>query len=186
MDRKEEQKTKDYNLNGSVCSYYLQQKECEILEQLYIHCRKKNLIQNDSCVLCADGLMIETEYYYPKLLDEFQDVIKTKFDITLNFSKKEMNQDYLEILNDSLDFKLYNEITTSGLIANYFKTIYSNEFMVVDDRLYKYTGVYWLCDDSKKSTLLHLFISTKFYKHIVKYSMIQKANIFEELQKAGT
>ena len=55
--------------------------------------------------------------------------------------------------------------------------------MVVDDRLYKYTGVYWLCDDSKKSTLLHLFISTKFYKHIVKYSMIQKANIFEEYKK---
>ena len=186
MDRKEEQKTKDYNLNGSVCSYYLQQKECEILEQLYIHCRKKNLIQNDSCVLCADGLMIETEYYYPKLLDEFQDVIKSKFDITLNFSKKEMNQDYLEILDDSLDFKLYNELTTSGLIANYFKTIYSNEFMVVDDQLYKYTGVYWCADESKKSTLLHQFISTKFYKHMIRYSQGQKSIMIKNLDKAET
>jgi P4 family phage/plasmid primase-like protien len=186
IDRKEEQKTKDYNLNGSVCSYYLQQKECEILEQLYIHCRKKNLIQNDSCVLCADGLMIETEYYYPKLLDEFQDVIKTKFDITLNFSEKKMNQDYLEILDDSLDFKLYNELTTSGLIANYFKTIYSNEFMVVDDKLYKYTGVYWCADESKKSTLLHQFISTKFYKHMIKYSQGQKSIMIKNLDKVET
>ena len=183
MDRKEEQKTKDYNLNGSVCSYYLQQKECEILEQLYIHCRKKNLIQNDSCVLCADGLMIETQYYYPKLLDEFQDVIKSKFDITLNFSEKKMNQDYLEILDDNLDFKLYNELTTSGLIANYFKTIYSNEFMVVDDQLYKYTGVYWCADESKKSTLLHQFISTKFYKHMIKYSQGQKSIMIKNLDK---
>jgi P4 family phage/plasmid primase-like protien len=186
MDRKEDQKVKDYNLNGSVCSYYLQQKECDILEQLYIHCRKKNLIHNDSCVLCADGLMIETNYYYPELLVEFKELIKTKFDIKVNFSEKKMSQDYLEILDDNLDFKLYNEATTTGLIANYFKTIYSNEFMVVDDKLYKYTGVYWCADDSKKSTLLHQFISTTFYKHIVKYSMTQKANIFKELEKAST
>ena len=53
----------EYNLNGSVCSYYLQTKECEILESIYIYCKSKSLIINDSCVLCADGLMIEADSF---------------------------------------------------------------------------------------------------------------------------
>lgn len=184
-DRKKEQKVEEYNLCGSVCSYYLQQKECDILEELYVHCKKKNVIQNDSCVLCADGLMIETQYYYPEILNEFKTIVKTKYDIDVDFSEKKMCQDYLEILDDNLDFKLYNELTTTGLLANYFKTFYSNEFMMVNDKLYKYTGVYWNPDDSKKSTSLHQFISNTFYKHMVKYSINQKSIIFNQLTKVS-
>jgi len=184
VERKEEMKVKDYNLNGSVCSYYLQSKECDILEEMYIHCRKKNLIQNDSCVLCADGLMVETKNYYPDILQEFKTVIKTKYDINVNFSTKDMDQDYLEILDDNLDFKIYNEITTTGLLANYFKTFFSEDFMMVKDRLYRYTGVYWCPDDSKKSTTLHQFISHTFYKHMGKYSIKQKSIIFDKLTTA--
>jgi len=36
QDRKQSQNKKDYNLCGSVCSYYLQTKECDILETIFI------------------------------------------------------------------------------------------------------------------------------------------------------
>jgi len=76
QDRKESQNKKDYNLCGSVCSYYLQTKECDILETIFIDCKQKGLITNDSCVLCADGMMIETANYYDGLLVEFKTLLK--------------------------------------------------------------------------------------------------------------
>ena len=63
ITKKKEAGMTEYNLNGSVCSYYLQTKECEILESIYIYCKSKSLIINDSCVLCADGLMIEADSF---------------------------------------------------------------------------------------------------------------------------
>ena len=69
QDRKMIQNKVDYNLCGSVCSYFLQTKECDILEAIFIHCKQKGLIINDSCVLCADGLMIESVKYYDNLLN---------------------------------------------------------------------------------------------------------------------
>ena len=71
--RSEEKNNKDYNLCGSVCSYYLQSKEWDIRETIFIHCKNKGLIKNDSCVLCADGLMVEKSNYYDGILNEFKD-----------------------------------------------------------------------------------------------------------------
>jgi P4 family phage/plasmid primase-like protien len=183
--RKEEQGKKDYNLCGSVCSYFLQTKECDILELIFIHCKSKGIIQNDSCVLCADGLMVDKTNYYDDLLIEFKDIVKEKFNVEVNFSEKKMIQDYCEILDDNLDFVLYNEVLTSGVLANYFKVLYSNKFMVHNDQLYKYNGVYWCLDESKKSSVLHQFISNHFYNHLVKYSLDVKSKIFKKLDGAN-
>jgi hypothetical protein len=40
-ERKKEQGKTDYNLDGSVCSFYLQEKECMILEKDFIYCKEK-------------------------------------------------------------------------------------------------------------------------------------------------
>ena len=32
-----------------------------------------------------------------------------------------MTQDYLDILNNKLDFKLYNDVITTGLLSNYLR-----------------------------------------------------------------
>jgi P4 family phage/plasmid primase-like protien len=183
--RKESQNKKDYNLCGSVCSYYLQSKECEILETVFIDCKNKGLIKNDSCVLCADGLMIETNGYYDNLLIEFENLIKVKFNINISFSEKKMTQDYCDILDNCLDFKLYNDVVTTGLLSNYFKILYSDKFMVHEEQLYKYNGVSWVLDPSKKSSVLHQFISHQFYNKLVKYSLIVKSQIFDKLKVAN-
>jgi len=91
--RKEEQNIKDYNIKGSVCSYYLQEYESRILETIYLYCYEKKIIKNN-CVLCADGLMIPKSNYKSELLIEFKNVVLEKLGFNVNFSNKEMNQGY--------------------------------------------------------------------------------------------
>jgi hypothetical protein len=90
---------KGYNKVGSVVSFYLQEIENRILETMYTYCVKNKYIVNNVCVLCADGLMIEKDRYKPSLLKEFSKVVKDKFGFDLNFSVKEMKQDYIDILD---------------------------------------------------------------------------------------
>ena len=97
--RKEEQKQKDYNEIGTVVSYFLQELECRILETIFIYCQKNKYVQNNVCVLCADGLMIQKENYKPEMLFEFSNLIKKKLGFDLTFTQKEMNEDYLDILD---------------------------------------------------------------------------------------
>ena len=100
--RKDEQNKKDYNLNSSVCSYYLQEWECRILEECYLYAVDNGYINNKVAVLCADGLMIEKKNYNPAILTELSNLIKTKFGFELNFTNKNMDMDYLEILDANL------------------------------------------------------------------------------------
>jgi hypothetical protein len=90
---------KNYNKIGSVVSYYLQEIENRILETIYKYCVKNKIIVNNVCVLAADGIMIEKDKFKPELLKEFSKIIKDKFDFDLNFSVKEMKQDYIDILD---------------------------------------------------------------------------------------
>lgn len=168
-ERKLKQGKKDYNLDGSVCSFYLQEKECMILEEVFKYCKENNYIKNNNCVLCADGLMISKKLYKVKLLDELKQLIKNEFNINVNFSNKKMDQDYLSILDKSLKFDLYTPIFTTGLIANYFRILYSNKFMFRCDNIYIYNGVYWKIDTDKKYSNLHNFVDTVFYRSLLDY-----------------
>jgi phage/plasmid-associated DNA primase len=169
IERKEKQNKKDYNLGGSVCSFYLQEKECMILEEIFKYCKENNYIKNNDCVLCADGLMISKKLYKIKLLDELKQLIKNEFKIDINFSNKKMDQDYLSILDKNLKFDLYTPIFTTGLIANYFRILYSNKFIFRCDNIYIYNGVYWKIDTDKKYSNLHNFVDTVFYRSLLDY-----------------
>jgi len=168
-ERKEKQNKKEYNLGGSVCSFYLQEKECMILEEIFKYCKENNYIKNNDCVLCADGLMISKKLYKIKLLDELKQLIKNEFKIDINFSNKKMDQDYLSILDKNLKFDLYTPIFTTGLIANYFRILYSNKFIFRCDNIYIYNGVYWKIDTDKKYSNLHNFVDTVFYRSLLDY-----------------
>ena len=92
----------EYNLNGSTCSYFLQEYECRILETVFNYCVENGFVKDNVCVLCADGLMIETKYYTTTLLDDLSLLIKQTFDFDLSFSNKQMDMDYLGSLDDNL------------------------------------------------------------------------------------
>ena len=90
-------------------------------------------------------------------------IMIVKFNIYVNFSEKKMTQDYRDILDDNLDFKLYNDVVTTCLLSNYLKVLYSDKFMVHEEQLYKYNEVSWVLDLSKKSSGLLQFISHHFF-----------------------
>lgn len=92
-----ESKNKHKNIVGSVVSYILGEWEYRIIETLYSYCTDNKIINND-CVICADGLMINKNFYSPELLSKFNEIIKEKFGFDLVFVKKELNREILDLL----------------------------------------------------------------------------------------
>ena len=117
--RKEDQNITDYNIKGSVCSYYLQEYESRILETIYLYCYEKKIIKNN-VVLCADGLMIPKSNYKSELLIEFKNIVCEKLGFNVNFTNKEMNQGYtIEQLKET---QIKNYLTPYDKIKNDFET----------------------------------------------------------------
>ena len=91
-------KKPDCNIIGSVCSYYLQEYENRILEAVYLYCVENKYIVDSVGVLCADGLMVEEQYFKPSLLEELVEVVDKSLGFKVKFTTKEFNQDYLSLL----------------------------------------------------------------------------------------
>jgi hypothetical protein len=128
---------KDYNKIGSVTSYYLQEIENRILETLYNHCVKNKYIVNNVCVLAADGIMIEKDKFKPEILNEFKKVVKDKFGFDLNFSVKNMTQDYIDILDQHI---LNDEEYQIQLLGGYDTKVNTNKQEKFD--VYKLTDYF--------------------------------------------
>jgi phage/plasmid-associated DNA primase len=90
-----------YNPKGSVCGYFLQEIECQILTSIYAFCLEKGYIKDNDMILCYDGLMLRKEKFNPNCIQEFNELVKQKFGLELNFEVKEMKQDYLQILDEN-------------------------------------------------------------------------------------
>lgn len=167
-----------YNLNGSVCSFVLQEYEIRVLEQLFIHCSQNGIIENSVCVLCADGLMIQRKNYKPELLDIFNTLVMETLGFNLVFTEKTMTQGYEKILDKNLSFDLINTTFSSGMLADYFSIMY-HQFVSIDGDVFEYNGVYWKLMD-KKHASLHIHINDVFYRHLISYGT-QKQLIANQL-----
>jgi P4 family phage/plasmid primase-like protien len=155
------------NISGKITSLYLQEKENQILEEVYIYLTQKGIINNDCC-LCYDGIMIKTNKYNDDLLIQLSDLIYNKFNIKLKFLKKDMKDDYLNILDKNLKFDfMYKNYLSTGLLSEYFRIIYDN-FIFVNGNLYYYDNIRWIIDNDKKYTKLHNFVENNFYIHLSK------------------
>jgi putative DNA primase/helicase len=64
---------------------------------------------------------------------------------------------------------LHNPLFTSGLIADYFVSLYGNKWIYNDDKLYFFNGVYWQLDDKKLSELSK-FVDKTFYQDLINYA----------------
>jgi len=157
------------NLNGSVCSYFLQEKEVIILEHIFKFCVTKGYVKNNECVLCADGIMLPRCLYKVELLNELENAILLSTGFKVKLSNKVMDLGYNAILDKSLKFNLFTPTFTTGLLADHFKTIYSNKYVVVSNELYEFNGVYWVKDMCKKNSSLHSFVDNIYYKYLVNY-----------------
>lgn len=85
---------------------------------------------------------------------------------------------YYEWLNE-YDVCLYRHFYTTGLIADYFKLLYEDKFVCVDNIVYSYNGFIWEKEDKKNSNLAK-FIDKVFYKDLIQYCNT-KSNYFTSL-----
>lgn len=160
----QKQKDESSNINGTICSYFLQECEVQVLEVIYLYCVRNGYIKNDNAVLCADGLMLEKQFFKPQLIQELQTEILAKTGYDLKLSNKPMELGYNEILDKSLRFNFLTYSTAE--IANIFRVMYMNRYIFVDGKLYEYTGVYWQEQTDKRYTPLHLQVQGTFKKFI--------------------
>lgn len=157
--RKSDKNIKDYNLVGSVCSYFLQEYECQILETIYNYCVENNIIENNIAVLCADGLMIQKDKYNDDLLNIFTDLIKDKLEFELKFTTKEMNQGYTieDINNNQISSpKDYNNIKIEFEKTNFkilnpiaYATLYNSQLIIRNKADFKNVYENLIMDNNK-------------------------------------
>ena len=85
---------KTFNVNGTIVSWFLQEHERRILEQLFEFLHKSKQIKHNNCVLCFDGIMIRIndknrdETYVKKLLKDATTYIAKETGINVEFKAK--------------------------------------------------------------------------------------------------
>jgi hypothetical protein len=101
----------DLKTNKTTISYYVQEIENKILEEIYIYCIDKGIIKDNLCCLCYDGIMIIKENYKRELLLEFNKIIIKKFGLNLIFEQKDM-KNYIDIIDEHKieNIEQYNEL----------------------------------------------------------------------------
>lgn len=126
-----------YNLGGKMTSLYLQEKENQILETIYLYLSDKGIINNDY-VLCYDSIMIKKHKYYDELLIELSNIIYNKFNINLKFTNKPMNEYYLYILDSHIKEEYKDNIINKKLaqIEHYYN-IDNNKYNNIDIKYIK-------------------------------------------------
>lgn len=95
---------------------------------------------------------------------------KTSMSIhTLQSIAKQINLNGYRIWLHKYEVNLYSPLFTSGLIADYFKTLYGDKFLCSDEKVYKFNGVYWETMDKKNSELTN-FVDKVFVKDLIEYA----------------
>lgn len=116
----------DYNKIGSIVSFYLQEIEVRILEQIFLYCKEKRYIVDNVCVLCADGIMLESERIKDvNVYEEFSNLIKSKFGFELKFEGKELD-DCLsdeEIEKHQITDKMLDDAKFVKFDSDYFNSL---------------------------------------------------------------
>jgi len=78
-----------------ITGMYLQNYERLIMEHVYNYMNEQELIKNNDCVLCFDGIMInKINYKDDGILTELKQLIKNKFDLDLTFEIKHLDSGY--------------------------------------------------------------------------------------------
>ena len=125
------------NIKSSVMAHYLQEIENQILETIYIYCIENSYIKNNNCVLCFDGIMIPKNNYKKELLNEFNKIIKEKFNLDLKFVEKPLDTGYTdeEIKNSQInnvidiDFLKLARDLTQNIVAEYYYNLEPNKYI---------------------------------------------------------
>lgn len=99
---------------------------------------------------------------------------------TLQSIAKNINfEKYKEWLN-KYEVNLYSPLFTSGLVADYFKLLYGDKFIRVDEKVYVFNGIFWETIDKKNTELIN-FIDKVFIKNLLEYATEQMSKFTAQL-----
>lgn len=141
----------EYELEYTTMAIYLQEIENQLLETMYEYCVEKGYITNNNCILSNDGIMISKDLFKSEITEEFFQLIKNKYDYEIKFKVKDMDKDYLKILDskikktsiydedECLNFQQLEFICEGNLLDNKSKIIagcLKYKCVYIDDTLY--------------------------------------------------
>ena len=161
-------KKKDYNHEGTTTSWFLQEKECLVLEEMYKYMIYNGYIKDDICSLCNDGIMIQDKYYKPELIDELHTHVKETTGFALKFEEKLLSEGYENIIDKHIIFDLWNRDGNDGMYADYFKVLYSEEYVIRYECIYNYNKVYWEKGERKDWKKISSKVDGSFREYILK------------------
>lgn len=120
-------KPKFNNVAGSITSTVMQEKECIVLECLYLYLRRR--LNTDVMSLCADGVMISADLYHESILREMEVEVFCKLGFVINMSEKKMDNGFTNIDDHIINNIPYEKKTQFKLvdeILNRMKNIYKD------------------------------------------------------------
>ena len=157
--------------------------------------REKGFVLED-IVPSQDGLMILKELWYPGILNDMAAVVRRDLDLGIEWAQKDfdkaitippVDKSRLPVVDKSIQKKriyashlLFNDVLESGMLADFFRDLYTDLFIFSNDSLYCYNGVYWKVDD-KRCAALSNFVDTEFVKELRNYEAYHKAILNEQL-----
>ena len=169
--RKNDQNKKNYNLNGAVMSYFLQEYENQILECMYNYCVKHKYIVNNVCVLCADGFMILKDKFKQELLQELEHEVLTKLGFKIKLTTKEMTQDYLDILDNHII-----ETKDDNSYQSHKKQFEKHSFKVM-------TPLMYATEEKEQLTLINRNEFKNKYENIICDKVVKSRNSYQIQQQ---
>ena len=93
---------KTHNFDGSLLSYYLQEWERRVLEQVFVMMRGRGYIKDScDCVLCFDGIMVRLQNLESRnktpdaVVKECEARVLAELDLDLTFTVKAMTKGFL-------------------------------------------------------------------------------------------
>ena len=173
---------KDYNHEGTCVSWFLQDKECLVLEYVFKYCCDNGYIENDICALCNDGIMLQKDLYNPNLLTELNSYILEQTGFNLNFIEKPLDEGYGENIDAHLVFNLWEQPITDSEYALYFKLLYHHNFIVNHQIPYYYNGVYWEKEEDRRRCVnINNKVVKEFTKYIISRTYAVRKKIVIEL-----
>ena len=120
----------------------------------------------EEIVPCQDGFMILKELWYDGILADIQNVIKTKFNISLKYIQKPFDEAIeIPIYDQEKSFGEWEDILSAKCLADRYKEEWDKFIILEEGQLFIYKDNRWWNEtDDKKRYKLTLYISEDLYE----------------------
>lgn len=119
----------------------------------------------EEVVPCQDGFMILKELWYEGLLTDIQNVLKTKFNINLNYIQKPFDEAIeIPIYDQEKSVEEWEDLLSAKKLADRYIEEWEKFIIMEDGQLFIYKDCRWWNEtDEKKRYKLTLYISEDLY-----------------------